>query len=356
MIVTEILVTKRISYLETLQELLRDTGHLVYAAGLDEKTLLPAVRDATVIVATKGAQISRKVIDAAHNLQIVATPSAGYEWIDVPAATDAGVPVIANTGTAADTVANFTIGLVIALTRRIVSADRMLRSGAPYAAVRDHFASGLRGSAPPVTLPERFARWPGTGTELDGATVGIIGLGAIGSAVARKMRALFPVQLLGYDPHVNPAVAHELGITLVTDLLSLCQSADLLLIHSALTEETQGLVDRRMLAAMKPTAYLVNCARGALVDEAALVDALQARNLAGAAVDVFQTEPLPRDHPLLQLDNVILTPHIAGLTAESDRRRAEAIADRIKAVLSGTKPTGLLNPAVWPKYASRLNA
>lgn len=325
-----ILIAKRIPYLDALFDLLGDQGEVAYAEAFDEDTLAASVRDVSVIVATRGAPITRRVIASAPDLRVIAAPTAGYDGVDVDAATAAGIPVVANTGASADTVAVFSLGLVIALTRRMVFADRMLRSGSPYPDVRARFATAAGTS----------------GIELDGCNVGIVGLGAIGSAVARRFPLVAPVTILAYDPYVSAASAAEMGVELVEDVVELCASVDVLMIHAALTDQTWHLVDQRALDSMKPTALLVNCSRGELVDQDALVDALRHNRIGGAALDVFETEPLPGDSPLLQMDNVITTPHIAGVSVQSDARRARTIADRIKAVLAGSVPEGLVNPEI----------
>lgn len=324
-------ITKRLGYLATAERLLSPLGPVEYCEDQQPETVRKHLPDATVLMATKGVTVDGDLLDAAPNLRIVAAPTAGFEWIDVDAATARGIPVIANLGAAADAVAEFTLGVVLALTRRIAEVDRDLHQGRDWAATRAQYASA----------DQRI------GVQLSGSTVGVVGLGHIGLKVAEKLAVLQPARIIGYDPALSPRRAAAAGVTLCPDVRSLAEQADVLLLHVPLTPATTGLVDADLLAAMKPTSFLVNCARGKVVREAALIDALRSRRLAGAALDVYEDEPLPADSPLRQLGNVILTTHIAGVTAQSDENRAHEIASRVLACADGTQPDGLVNPEVW---------
>ena len=324
-------ITKRLGYLATAERVLGALGPVEYCADQQAETIRTHLPQASVIVATKGVAVDSGVLDAAPNLRIVAAPTAGYDWIDVGAATARGIPVIANTGAAADAVAEFTLGSVLALTRRIAEADRELHLGRNWSPVRDRYAStGQR-----------------IGIELTASTVAIVGLGYVGLKVAEKLAVLRPAAVIGYDPFVPAARAAAAGVELQDDLLSCAARADVLLLHVPLTAGTTRLVDARILGALPPASYLVNCARGQVVDERALIEALRSGRLAGAALDVFEDEPLPVSSPLRELGNVILTPHIAGVTAQSDEARAREIAGRILACAAGIRPAGLVNPEVW---------
>jgi D-3-phosphoglycerate dehydrogenase len=185
------------------------------------------------------------------------------------------------------------------------------------------------------------------GIELTASTVAIIGLGHIGRKMAEKLAVLRPAAVIGYDPFASAAQAAAAGVELVHDLASCAARADVLLLHVPLTAETTKLVDADVLGALGAAGYLVNCSRGPVVDERALIAALRDGGLAGAALDVFEDEPLPADSPLREFANVILTPHIGGVTAQSDEARAREIAERILACATGTRPAGLVNPQVW---------
>ena len=326
-------ITKRLGYLATAERLLAPLGPVEYCADQQPETVRQHLPGATVLMATKGVTVDGDTLDAAPNLRIVAAPTAGFEWIDVDAATARGIPVIANLGAAADAVAEFTLGVVLALTRRIAEADRDLHQGRDWDATRAEYARA----------DQRI------GVQLSGSTVGVVGLGHIGLKVAEKLAVLQPARMLGFDPVISPERAKAAGVTLCPDLRSLAEQADVLTLHVPLTPATTGLVDAGLLAAMKPTAFLVNCARGKVVSEDALIDALRDQRLAGAALDVYEDEPLPADSPLRSLGHVILTTHIAGVTAQSDENRAREIARRVLACADGTQPDGLVNPQVWDR-------
>ncbi|MBX6748711.1 MAG: 3-phosphoglycerate dehydrogenase [Micromonosporaceae bacterium] len=330
------LITKRLPYLATTERMLSSLGPVVYAEDISAATLRAAARDATIVIATKGAVIDDDLLDAAPKVRVIAAPTAGYEWIDVSAATRRGIPVIANTGAAADSVASFAVGVVLAFSRRIVAADRALRSGQPWSEVRARYA----------TVGQAI------GTDLTNATVGIVGLGHIGRKVAEKLAIIRPRRIVGYDPYVTADDAQRLGVELGSDLLTVARQSDVLLVHVPLVPATRHLINREVIAALGADALLVNCSRGEVVDEPALIEALRTGQLGGAALDVFTEEPLPANSPLLGLDNVILTPHIAGVTRESDEVRAREIAERILTCLDGTRPVGLVNPEVWPPSAA----
>jgi phosphoglycerate dehydrogenase-like enzyme len=324
-------ITKRLGYLATAERILSAVGPVEYCEDQQPATIREHVANARIVLATKGCLIDADVMDEAENLRIIAAPTAGFEWIDVEAATERGIPVIANTGAAADAVAEFALGSILAFTRRIVEADREFHAGTPFPDIRNRYSSGqLR-----------------IGYDLTTSTVAVVGLGHIGIKVAEKIAVLRPASVLGYDPYASQSRAADLGIELCDSVADCLARADVVLLHVPLTPETTHLINADTLTLMKPSAFLVNCSRGKVIEEAALVAALQAGRLAGAALDVFEEEPLPVTSPLRGLDRVILTPHIAGVTAQSDETRAREIGERVLACIGGTRPTGLVNPAVW---------
>ena len=324
-------ITKRLGYLRTAEHILGSLGPVEYCEDQESDTVRRHLPGTRILVATKGVTVDGPVLESAPDLRIIAAPTAGYEWIDVEAATARGIPVIANTGAAASAVAEFTLGTVLALTRRIVAADRDLRGGLDWGEVRDRYSRADQH----------------IGSDLTGSTVAVVGLGHIGIEVAKKLAVLNPGKLLGHDPYASAEAAAAVNVELCADLVDCAARADVLLLHVPLTPATTHLVNAELLAAMKPTAFLVNCSRGPVVEEAALVAALREHRLAGAALDVFEQEPLPAGSPLRQLDNVILTPHIGGVTAQSDEARAREIGRRVLACVAGTRPAGLVNPEVW---------
>lgn len=267
--------------------------------------------------------VMEETFEAAPNLHLVGVCRGNVgAHVDVSAATEHGVQVLHTPGRNAVAVAELTLGLMLALVRRIPQADRFVRVGAwdsPLCAIH----------------------WGGT--ELSGKRVGLIGLGAVGREVARRLRA-FDAEVSVYDPYVSQTCARDVHLVTLEQLL-LC--SDLVSIHCAVTPETRGLIGVEELALMKPTAFLLNTARAVIVDEAALVDVLAAGRIAGAALDVFNIEPLPPHHPFLNLDNILLTPHIGGAPIDVVRRHSWMLTHDILRWQRGERPLHLLNSEVW---------
>lgn len=315
---------------------LGEKADVIVTASANE-LLLPLVQDVHGIVA-HNTVLGKKIIDAAPLLCVIATPQVGFDKIDLAAATDAGVAVVANLGLGAEAVAEFTVGLMLALSRRIVKADRDLRSKKNWSVRRFYLNPSLD-----------------MGMDLYGATVGIVGLGAIGHAVAGLCRAAFKAQIMAYDPFVGDDDMASQGIEKQNYLIDMARKVDFLLIHTALNDNSKHLIDEDVLRAMKPGAFVINCARGEIIDEAALVKALDQGWIAGAATDVFDREPIDPKNPLLALDNIIVTPHIAGITRQTSVARAEKVVEGIVDAFAGKKPNGLVNKEVWPLFLDKLN-
>ncbi len=258
-------------------------------------------------------------------LKLLACSRAGVESVDVKTATGLGIPVLNTPGRNAFAVADFTIGLLIALARKIAPAQSFLRAG-------------------------RWKSWSSPsddgleGRELPGCTLGIIGLGMIGRLVARRA-ASFDMKLVGFDPYVNEEQLKGLGVQ-VSSLEELLERSDFISLHCSLTPETRNLLNAGNLARIRPGTYVVNTARAALIEEEAFVQALQNRKIVGAALDVFWKEPIPPDHPLLSLDNVLITPHIAGMGDQVFSRGSRMILDGILTFFSSGRPANLVNPDV----------
>ncbi len=272
----------------------------------DEFTdLRVALADADALVVRSAVQVDDALLAAAPKLRVVGRAGVGVDNIDAEAATRRGIVVMNTPGANAIAVAELTLALMLALARELPRANAALHAG-------------------------RWEKKSLAGTELRGKTLAILGLGRIGLEVARRARA-FGMTLLGHDPFVAPAVAREHEVQLVT-VEELFRSCDYLSLHVGLTPQTHGIVDATTLALMKKSARVVNCARGELIDVPALVEALQAGRLAGAALDVFEQEPL-RDSPLFGMANVLLTPHIAGSTTEAQEAVGIQIAEQVRAYL-----------------------
>lgn len=243
-------------------------------------------------------------------VRIIGKQGVGYDTVDIVAAKKHGVPVVRTPGVNSDAVAEMQMGLALSVARRIPESDRLIRAGVP------------------VQRPDLL------GVEFGGKTLGLIGLGNIGTRVARKWQAAFEMQVLFYDPYVSGSQYEK-----VQDLSAMLPRVDLLSIHCPLNDETRHMVGRKELGLMKPTAILVNAARGGIVDENALFQALKEQRLFGAGIDVWEDrEPPAKDHPLLSLPNVASTPHTAGNTHETQERSSLQVATQVVDVLNGGAP------------------
>jgi phosphoglycerate dehydrogenase-like enzyme len=280
-----------------------------------------------------GHSVSPELLATAPRLLAVGVPSMGYDGVDVSIMTDAGVAFVTNTGIDVATVAELTVGLMLALARNVVRADRLLRTHRDWSAVRHEFHGPLLGS------------------DLEDKALGIVGLGGIGARLASICAHGFRMRVLAFDPYLTPEGFAARGAARVASLQALAEEADFLTLHLPLTEQTRHVVGASVLSAMKPTAYLVNIARGGVVDEAALIAALTSGRLAGAAIDTWEQEPPPPNHPFYELDNVILTPHVGGVSRDSGVIRGGAIARKlVDLVVRGARPSqGFINPQVWPR-------
>ena len=259
----------------------------------------------------------------APRLLIVARLGVGYDNVDLSAATAAGVCVTSTPGATTDSVAEHTVGLLLALSRHFNEAERLLRQG------------------------DWQARQRLVGTELRSKTLGVIGLGRIGSGVARICRVGLGMQVLAYDPYLNEATVRERCAEPVDALEDLIAQADAITLHVPATAETYHMINAATLARARRGAVLINTARGTVVDAEALAAALRAGRLAGAALDVFEPEPLPPGFTLLEAPNLLVTPHLAGSTFESQRRVGLEVAEDVHAFFQGRQPARLLNPGVW---------
>lgn len=264
--------------------------------------------------------LRREHILAATNLRVISTSGRGTDAIDIVTATERGIPVVNNPGLSRIAVAEQAVALLLALTRNVRALDAAVRLGQYH----------IRDSSYQV--------------QIHGKTLGIVGLGKIGSEVARKCQRAFDMRVLAYDPYVprDSAVA-----ALVPSLDELLAESDFVSLHPELTHETRGMIGRRELLLMKSDAFLVNTSRGPVVDEGELAAALRRRQIAGAALDVFEQEPPSAENPLFGLDNVVLSPHVGGLTRETSRELALMAARQVLQVLAGERPRHLVNPEVW---------
>jgi len=288
-----------------------------------KQVIIEKARNVDALVTLLSDKIDAEVFDAAPSLKIIAQMAVGYDNIDVEEATRRGIYVTNTPGVLTETTADFTWALMMAVARRVVEADRYVREG-----------KWKVGWHPSMLL----------GRDVYGATLGIVGAGRIGTAVARRAKC-FNMKILYYDVVPNLQLEKETGAKFV-DLDTLLKESDFISIHVPLTKETYHLINAEKLKLVKKTAYLINTARGPIVDEKALYEALKEGRLAGAALDVFEQEPTPIDNPLLKLDNVVVAPHIASASYETRSRMAEMVAENLVAFFEGRVPPNLVNPDV----------
>ena len=267
----------------------------------------------------------------APRLLAISSNGAGYDTVDVDTCTEAGVAVVNQTGGNKEGVAEHVLGLMLALSKRIGETDRFMR------AHRD------------------IPRVAYMGHDILGMTVGIIGLGNVGSRVAELCRGLFRMRVLAYDPYLSAERIAARGGEKVS-LDDLLAQADFVSVNCPRTKETLGMIGAREYALMKPSAYFITTARGGIHDEAALAEALAAKRLAGAGLDVWAKEPPEPDHPLLRFENVLASPHTAGVTHESRREMGRFAAEQMLDILDGKRPPRLVNPEVWPRYRERFES
>lgn len=323
----KILVTDDVS--ESGLQPLRDAGFAVEKkTGLTAEELRKALADSEGLVVRSETKVTADVMDAGSKLRVIGRAGVGVDNIDVRAATARGIVVMNAPDGNTITTAEHTIALMVALARNVPQANRSLKSG-------------------------KWERKNFIGTELQGKTLGIIGLGRIGRVVASRATAL-GMNIVGYDPFVAPEQARDLEIESIA-LDDVLARADFLTIHTPLTSETRGLMGADAFAKMKVGARVINCARGGLINESALYDAIKSGKIAGAALDVFETEPPPADHPLLQLDEVIVTPHLGASTTEAQEGVAFTVAEQMRDYLLTGALRGAVNvPALGGKELAAL--
>src|SRR6201991_3219462 len=272
--------------------------------------------------------VDRDLLRRAPNLLIVSSNGAGFDPVDVDACTAAGVVVVNQSGGNAHSVAEHALGMMLTLSKRIIEADRALRRDA------------------------NVNRNALIGNEVQGKTVGIIGIGNVGRRIAELCKGLLGMKVLAYDPHLSAAEISARGGEKV-ELDDLLRRSDYVSISCPLTKDNRGMIGAREFSLMQPHAFFITTARGFIHDEEALLEALRARKIAGAGLDVWAKEPPPPDHPLLQFDNVLASPHTAGVTREARMNMGKIAAEQMLDALDGKRPPRIINPEVWPDYAKR---
>lgn len=284
--------------------------------------LLPSI-DALLLCA--GFAVGPREMEHAPRLRIVGRHGVGLDNVDVEAATARGLPVVYTPYGPTESTAEHAFMLILSTARHLPLLDSATR----------------RGDFDIRNRPQSM------GIELRGKTLGVVGFGRIGRRLAQMCQAALEMPVYVYDPYLDPASVTEWGATPIENLIELARQVDVLSLHIPATAETYHLVNREVIQALRPSAILVNAARGAVVDEAALTEALQAGHIHGAGVDVYSPEPPAPDNPLFQLDRVVLTPHVASKTSEARMLMGMTVVEDIVSVLKGHKPQYLANPEVW---------
>ena len=289
-------------------------------------------------------KVTAQALELAKSLQLIGCSRSNPVNVDVESATSRGIPVIHAPGRNANAAAEFTMGLILAEARNIVRSDRSLRAGHYLGDAQDCFAGADPGGDITWNLDGDSPYNRFRGFELRGRTLGLIGLGHVAVQVAHLAQA-FGMKTLVYTFASDGKLASQLGIQAV-ELNDLLRQSDFISIHSKVSDQTRGLLNRQAFDLMKPTAYLINTARAAIVEQEALLDALYNRRIAGAALDVFWYEPLPSNHPLLKMENVTLTPHLGGSTVEVPGLHSKMIVDDVFLWLDGKSPLHVFNPDI----------
>lgn len=272
--------------------------------------------------------VHQDLLKRAPNLLIVSSNGAGFDPVDVDACTTAGVLVVNQSGGNANSVAEHALAMLLTLSKRILESDRVLRREA------------------------NVNRNALIGNEAQGKTIGIVGIGNVGRRIAELCKGLLHMKVIAYDPYLTAEQIADRGGEKV-ELDDLMRRSDFVSISCPLTKENRRMIGARQFALMQPHAFFITTARGFIHDEAALYDALRDKRIAGAGLDVWDKEPPPPEHPLLQFDNVLASPHTAGVTKEARVNMGKIAAEQILDALDGKRPPRIVNPEVWPAYAKR---
>jgi D-3-phosphoglycerate dehydrogenase len=301
-------------------EVLRQDAEVEVKTDLTPPQLVETIGQYEAIVVRSGTKVTAEVIEAGQRLRVIGRAGVGVDNIDVEKATEQGIVVVNAPTPTVVAVAEHTMALLLATARHIPRADASLREG-------------------------KWLKKQLKGTTVAGKVLGIVGLGRIGTAVAKRAGA-FDMEIMAYDPYLTREQIEGRGATPVASLEKLLECSDFVTLHVTLTSETRGMIGVRELGMMKPTARLINCDRGAVVDEEALWKALEEGRLAAAGLDCFCEEPAT-DNPLCCHQSVVATPHIAASTVEAQRDVAQEIAWQVLIALRGNRPQHLVNPKVW---------
>ncbi|WP_296888115.1 phosphoglycerate dehydrogenase [uncultured Methanobrevibacter sp.] len=297
-------------------ENLKEVADVTVDTSITPEELVNTIHEYDGIIVRSRTKVTKEVISKADNLKIIARAGVGVDNIDLDAATEKGIMVVNSPESTSITVAEHTMGLLLSMARKLSIADKSVKEG-------------------------KWEKKKFMGVELRNKTLGVIGMGRIGSQVVNRCKA-FEMDAVAYDPYLPEEVAKQMGVEL-TDLETVLKKADFITIHVPLTPETKHLISNKEFEIMKDTAFITNCARGGIIDEEALYDALKNDKIGGAALDVYEDEPPAENSKLFELDNIVLTPHIAASTKEAQRDAAIIVADEIIDLFKGGTPKNVLN-------------
>ena len=315
---------------------------------LPEDQLIKELKDVDIFI-SEYETISRKVIMSSERLKIIACcRNEPLASIDVSDATGRGIPVLYPPGRNAVSVAEYAFGLMLSVSRHIHEVYHLMKYTREL--TRIDYRSETKGrmnvpsewSFAPHAPMNRFA-----GPELAGKVLGIVGIGAIGSEIALRAKA-FRMKVIAYDPYVSDTYIERFG-AIREPLDALMKQSDYVVIAARVRDDNKGMINEELLGKMKPSAYFINIARAHLVDYDALYQVLKNKKIAGAAVDVYPHEPIPEDYPFIQLDNIILSPHLAGSTTDVEKYHSKMIVYDLSQAIQGRKPVNLYNPESWEK-------
>jgi D-3-phosphoglycerate dehydrogenase / 2-oxoglutarate reductase len=311
------------------EAMLAQKAQLVYPQPQNLEGILAVIGDCNALV-VRNTKITRQIMEAAPRLAVIGRHGVGYDTVDISAAADLGIPVVYTPAANTEGVAEIAVGFIICLGRKIVQAHTAMQS--------EELLSDT------VTMAIMTRQRGLVNADLWGKTLGVIGVGRIGSSVSRKVIAAFNMRVLGYDPYVNAETLAGCGVQKVDRMEEMLPRCDFVALHCSGGAETRHLINARTLALIKPDAYLINTARGSIMDETALIEALQKKRIAGAAIDVYEPEPPRPGNPLLHMENVIVTPHFCAMTEESLYNMATMVAQGVLDVLEGRRPQYPVNP------------
>ncbi len=311
----KVLVTDKIA--EEALDLLKEKHDVIFSEFSGEE-LLKEIHKYHALIVRSRTKVTKEVIEEGGNLKVIGRAGVGVDNIDIGSATEKGIAVVYSPRGSTFSVAELAIGHMISLARHLTYADRSMKEG-------------------------KWEKKKLKGTELYRKTLGFIGSGRIGGEVAKRAHC-FGMKTIAYDPYLPKDIAEKMGIEL-TSLDTVLKNSDFITIHALLTDETKGMIDEKALDKMKGTAFIINCARGGIIDEKALYKALKEKKIAGAALDVFEQEP-PIKSPLLSLENIVFTPHIGASTKEAQIRSGVITAEQVMKVLDRQAPDFIVNKEV----------